>query len=185
MVLRVSYSILSAWARGDYDRALSMYFREETPTTPAMELGKKMHDKWEKEIEKTKSMPAVFGGRPLEKHTTENRTKRELMLNDWLQLVGVLDLMEGTTGRDWKCGRTTATSYANGYQHKVYQILYPKLNRFEYYAYNPYDKSATMAIVHLTDKSLEDGVEWVITYASDFRAYLENNNLIKEEVKNG
>lgn len=181
MVIRLSYSILSAWARGDTERALQMYFREETPTTPAMELGKKMHDKWEKEINKTGKMPEVFGGKKLESHATELRTKRERMLNDWLQLVGVLDLLEGSIGRDWKCGKTSASDYSNGFQHKVYQILYPAMKKFEYHAYNPYTKEATMAIVHLSDKSLEDGLNWVMTYATDFRNHLEINNLMPKE----
>lgn len=176
-VMRVSYSILSCWARGDYERALAMYFREPLPSTPAMELGKKFHDEWEKEIGNTKSMPAVFGGAPLQKHSTELRTKREVMLNDWLQIVGVLDLLEGHIGRDWKSGKTPATAYSNGFQHKVYQVLYPLINQFEYWCYNPITGGVTMSLIHLSDQSLEEGVNWIMTHAGAMRAYLEQNNL--------
>lgn len=185
-IIRVSYSILNAWASGDFERALAMYFHEPTGTTRAMELGKKAHQQWEKEVLKTGAMPAIFGGEKLEeKHSAELRTKREIMLNDWLQLVGVLDLMSPTVGRDFKRSKASATVWANGKQHKVYQILYPTLKRFEYHCWNPYAvdprDEVTMAICHLTDKTLEEGVNFVLTYGSELRDYLEKNNLIAKE----
>jgi hypothetical protein len=187
-VIRVSYSILSAWASGDFERALAMYFHEPTPVSAAMAAGSKAHTNWEKEVISRAAMPAVFGGGALDQHQTELRTKRELMLNDWLQLVGVLDVMEPTRGIDFKRSKRSATGWATTKQHKVYQILYPSLKTFEYHCWNPYAidprDEVTMAICHLTDKTLEEGVEFVLTYGSEIRDYLESNNLIKKEVVN-
>lgn len=178
MVYRFSFSILSAWAGNDWERAVAMWMREPFAPTPQMELGKKLHEEWEAEGRATGCLPAVFGGKPLNKPRFEKETKREFMLNDWLQIVGVLDVNEADIDiTDYKSGVTPATAYSNGWQHKVYHVLYPQAKRFIYRVFNPYTKTVTVAIVHLTPQTLQQGVEWILTNGSDMRAYLEANEL--------
>lgn len=178
-IFRASYSTLAAWARGDYDLAIGMYFKTVSYDNDAMRLGRALHDEWEKEIKQTHCMPEVFGGRPLpEGHAVEVFASKQL--TDWLVLRGKLDLRLPEVGYDWKSGTTPSTQNANSYQHKVYQVLYPKLKRFEYHAFNPYVRrsdAVTVSIVHLTPKSLEQGVEWVVTYASEMKHYIESNGI--------
>jgi hypothetical protein len=187
-IIRLSYSILSKWARGDWEGAIEAYIGHWPPPTPAMLAGREAHERWEAETRKTGKMPVELGGLPYRKPLLEKATKREVMLNDWLQFVGVLDVLDDeTVGIDYKFGATSATQHANSFQHKVYQILYPKMKRFEYHAKNPYvpaDESITVAICHLTDKTLEDGLEWVLTFGSEMRDYIVTNN-IKKEIVNG
>jgi len=134
-VFRASYSTLSAWARGDYDLALGMYFKTTSFDTEAMALGRALHDEWEREIKASAHMPQVFGGKPLPPgFRVEVFAHR--MLAPWLQLRGKLDLRLPVVGFDWKSGTTPSTQWANGMQHKVYQVLYPELERFEYHAFN-------------------------------------------------
>ncbi len=101
-------------------------------------------------------------------------------LAEWLELRGMMDLVLPEVGYDWKSGTTSSSQWANGMQHKVYQVLYPNLKRFEYHAFNPYAKASeavTVSIVHLNEKTKEEGVEWVVTYASEMKNYIEQNNL--------
>lgn len=182
-VFRCSYSMLSAWERGDYQRALEMYIGLESEMTPAMQFGRDQHEAWEKEILETGCMPAVFGGAQLPVGF-QTEIKKEVMLNDWLQLVGVLDLRVPKIGRDWKTGMTPANSYLSGKQHKVYQILYPGLDVFEYYSFNQHlpighPDQVKMARVHLTDKTLEDGVEFVLRNAKAMWTYIQVNEIRK------
>lgn len=204
---RASYSTLAAWARGDYDLALGMYFKTATFDNDAMRLGRALHDEWEQEIKASGCMPQVFGAKPLPKgYKCEVFATRKLA--DWLVLRGKLDLhtptpyasnklkfgenVEGEPGRvydyvdargvgfDWKSGVTPSTQWANSMQHKVYQVLYPSLQRFEYHAFNPYAKrsqAVTVSIVHLTPKTLEEGVEWLVTHAGEMKHYIEQNDL--------
>lgn len=178
--IRVSYSILNAWAHGDIDRAVAPYIGESVEPTQAMIDGKKMHEKWEREVRRTKRLPKVFGGRKLESPQLELTTKRIRKLNDWCALVGALDVKDGTTAIDYKTGKSTATDYVNSKQHEVYQILYPEIKRFEYYCYNQHlykddDAHITVGVVHLSKRTLEDGLEWVLTMAAELREYLINN----------
>jgi hypothetical protein len=175
-MFRASYSILSAWASGDFERAISAYYKEEVETTQQMKDGKAFHEKWEKEGKKTGKLPKVFGD--LKFLHPQFEIKKARVLNNWLELVGVLDVKDGEMAIDYKTGVTDAQTYANSYQHKVYQILFPELKRFEYYHYNQYTDKADMAIVYLNDKTLGEGVEWVVTQASEMKAYLDDNEII-------
>lgn len=184
-LMRVSFSMLDAWDKGDWDRALAPFTGVEIEPTEPMQDGVRLHEEWEAETKKTGRLPAVFGGRKLDSPEVEGRTKRVITLPapyDWIQLVGVLDLKHIENGlptiEDYK--RSTAKSsseFANSFQHKTYQILYPEGKKFVYRVYNPITKEVTVSIVHLTKESLKEGIEFVITNASDMRQYLEANDI--------
>ena len=178
--IRVSYSILSAWESGDIDRAIAPYTGVEIEPNDAMEFGKKMHGIWERYGKKHKAIPKIFGGRKLEAPEVELATKRVRKLTDWCVISGVLDVKDGTTGIDWKTGKATASDYTNSKQSEVYQVLYPELKRFEFYCKNQHihhtDKNhITVGIVYLNRKTLEDGLNWILTMAAELREFLINN----------
>lgn len=181
-IFQTSYSTLKEWAAGNYDNALAMYFKTATYDNEAMALGRIAHDEWEKEIKQTGCMPRVFGGAKLSgKQKTEAFVVKKI--TDWLVIRGKIDLDDGEVMYDWKRGMTRSSQWAASKQHNVYQIFRPEKKRFEYHAYNPYvplDQAVTVSVVHLTDKTLEDGIEWVITNASEMKNYIEVNDLEAE-----
>jgi hypothetical protein len=173
--IRVSYSILSAWARGDVDRAIAPFLGEEVLPTQAMIEGKEWHKKWEDETNRTGCRPKIFGGEKLTNARAEVKLVRQL--TDWCTLSGVIDLMDDEQDEDHKTGKSTATDYANGFQHKVYHVLDPSKKRFRYNCFNQHLPSnhpdaVTVSIVHLTRKTLEEGIEYVLTHAAELREYL-------------
>ena len=173
---RCSYSMLSAWQSGDFDRAIKMYLRKEVEATEKMEAGKKFHLEFEAEAKTTAKLPKIFG--ELKFLNPEFELKKEKDIGDWIQLVGILDVKDGELGIDYKTGVTESSLYAKGNQHKVYQILWPDLKRFEYYHYNQYNNKVDMSIVYLNDQTLEEGIEWVVSNASEMKNYIDNNELI-------
>lgn len=178
--IRVSYSILNSWAKGDFDRAIAPYVGTEIEPTEAMEYGKKKHAAWEKESRRTGCLPRRFGGRKLVSPQFELNTKKVRKINDWCYLSGVLDVLDGDVAIDYKTGRTPASEYLNSRQHECYQILYPNIKRFEYHCCNQHlqrkdDGYITVAVAYLSRKTLRDGIEWVLTNAAELREYLINN----------
>lgn len=157
-----------------------MYLGIYDPPTPAMEAGTEFHKLWEKEGRKTGKLPGVFGKKTFDKPLFEKETKKEVMLNDWLKLVLVLDVKEQTNGIDYKSGVGSASSYANSYQHRVYQVGYPELKTFEYYVFNQHTDEVTMSIVHLTRQTLLEGVQFVLKNATEMRTYVIANNIEME-----
>lgn len=178
--IRVSYSILNSWAKGDIDRAVAPYAGIEIEPTEAMEYGKKKHEAWEKEARRYGRLPRRFGGRKLISPQFELNTKKVRKLTDWCYLSGVLDVLDGDVAIDYKTGKTPAGDYLNSYQHEVYQILYPNIKRFEYHCCNHHlrrkdDGYITVAIAYLNKQTLKHGIEWVLTMAAELREYLINN----------
>ena len=102
--IRVSYSILNSWAKGDIDRAVAPYAGIEIEPTEAMEYGKKKHEAWEKEARRFGRLPRRFGGRKLISPQFELNTKKIRKLNDWCYLSGVLDVLDGDVAIDYKTG---------------------------------------------------------------------------------
>jgi hypothetical protein len=175
MKYRFSYSILNAWARGDYESAIAMVLRQPVPATAAMEEGKRLHTLWEFEGKKTNRLPKVFGGEQLLHPQFE--VKKEVVLNDWITFVGRLDVLDLPRAIDYKSGVTPATAFANSPQHGCYQVLYPTLKSFEYHCFNATANEVTMVIVHLNDKTLQEGMEFILSNASEIRDYCEQNDI--------
>lgn len=169
--LRLSHSIMWLWHKGDYQDAIDAIHGKWREPNQYMIDGLKYHKEWEAEIKDTGKMPAIFGGLELKNPKTEIKIEKQIL--DWLTLVGVLDLLDLPVGYDWKTGSGTAADSARGFQHKVYKVLVPEMTRFEYHAYNQYTNTKTVEICHLTQKTYDDGLEWIITIACDIRATLE------------
>lgn len=178
--MRVSYSILSAWARGDYDRAVAPFTGREIEPTEAMTNGKNQHEVWERHGRKTGSLPNEFGGDKLVNPLFESDTKRAVRLPepyDWIELSGVLDVLHNDEREagDFKLSKAGLSIWTNSYQHKVYKVLYPKIEKFTYYVKHPITGEVKVGIVHVSKNMLVEGIEYIITHASDLRAYLEDN----------
>lgn len=177
-IFRASYSVLSIWASGDYQRAVESYFKLKEYTSPQMEAGKRMHEEWKAEVDKTKCLPKIFGGKKLSNPQTELKIERKL--DDWLELVGVIDVYDNQTIIDYKTGVKSSEAYASDFQKNVYQILKPKATRAEFYRFDQYQNEVDVSVVHLTDKTLKDGLNWVLTLASDMHHYLTKNDLYQQ-----
>ena len=175
MKLRVSYSLLRMWEAGRTDDALRVIFKGTyPPATDPMRLGIQFHKRWEEEIHETGCLPRYFGAEKLINPQTEVKVAKKL--NDWLTLVIVMDCIHGKRGEiydEFKSGRTKVGSYAASKQHCIAKILRPQLSICRYLSYNPYTGARACEIVHLTDKTFEEGLEYVVSLACDIRHTIE------------
>lgn len=175
MQIRISYSIIWLWLAGEYEAAIMALQRKWREPSEAMAYGIKMHKEWEEEVGKTGKLPDIFGGTKLVNPQMEIR--REKKLTSWLTLVGVVDVQHGENGEfliDYKTGVSRASGYANGYQHRVYKLLFPEALTMDYLQYNQHEDSVGFQRVHLTDITTDEGLEIVVSVACDIRATLEN-----------
>lgn len=178
-MIRLSYSILSAWANGFYDQAINSYLHLSMEKTPEMIAGIQMHQAWEREAKQTGNLPVIFGGRKLDSPLFEKDAKKERQINDWLLLVGVPDVLESTNGVEYKYSGSPSNEWSGKQQHLVMQILYPQLKTYEFYCQDPYTREVTMSLVHLNKESLKEGLTWLLTHAKKFKQYVEENNIRK------
>lgn len=176
MNIKLSYSLISWWLAGDYEGVFKALNGDWGETSEAAQYGIDKHKEWEQEVRNTGCLPKVFGGEPLERWGTE--LTRELELTDWLKLKGRVDLCHFVDGEmhlvDFKTGRTPLATYANGIQHKIYKVLFPEAQVFDYMQFNQHTQEVDFQRVHLSPKMYEEAVDLIITVGCDIRATLEN-----------
>ncbi len=182
--IKVSYSILNAWAEGKYEDAIKYFFKLDVIKTPQMLEGQRYHKTWENEILKTKKLPELFGAKQLINPSPEQYIKVDV--NDWLILSGKIDCYDKPTIYEFKTGKQNSEDIVRSKQPGVYAVL-STLNkqyadRAEIYCYNQYLKNdnKTMSIVYLSDKVLEDALNWIETLAGEIKNYLEDNKLFEK-----
>ena len=57
MRLKLSYSLISLWQRGDMNAVVEALFGVWQPPTDAMNFGTQKHKEWEEEVKRTGCMP--------------------------------------------------------------------------------------------------------------------------------
>lgn len=182
--IKVSYSILNAWASGKYEDAIKYFFRLPVPASPAMIEGRDYHKRWEEEITKNKKLPDIFGSKQLINPQPEQYIKVDI--SDWLILSGKIDCYDKPTIYEFKTGRQTSQDIVRSKQVGVYGVLATLnkqyVDRAEIYCFNQHRKvdNKSMSIVKITDKLLEDSFNWIETVAGEMRNYIDQNKLFEQ-----
>ena len=155
---RASYSVLTTWAHGDWERAVKQYFKLESFTTEAMADGKRYHETWREETDKTGRLPAVFGGKKLTRPMTE--IKKVVAIEPWLDLVGVIDCYDDPVIYEYKTGKTESDIYAGSPQVGLYGLIATlsgmMADRAEIHHYDQHNKKTDMSLVWLTDDKIRE-----------------------------
>ena len=186
--IKVSYTILNAWAQGRYEDAIKYFFKLDVIQTPAMLEGKKYHKAWEEEIQKTKKLPEVFGAKQLKNPSPEQYIK--VNVNDWIILSGKIDCYDKPTIYEFKTGKQNSEDVARSMQVGVYGVLSTLdkqyADRAEIYCYNQHLKkdNNSMSIVYITDELLKNSLNWIETLSGEIRNYLEQNKLFEKYSQN-
>lgn len=182
VTVKLSHSILSAWAMGRQEDAVGMYMGKDLPATPAMELGKAYDEIWEKYVQDNGKLPEELGGRELVSPVLQQKYRKLIPFSDDYQILlsGVPDMVsgEGTEITDFKCGRSTAGDYIERFQLDYYKFLLPDATIGYYLCYNPYFKSLTVGVKFLDDHNAENALNHILTYGGEMIEYLAANKLI-------
>lgn len=182
ITIKLSYSILNAWAQNQFEQAIGYYLGKPLPPTPQMELGKAYDELWEKHINATKTLPDELGGGQLINPQPQTKYQKIIPLNDKYQILlrGVPDCPDELTIYEFKCGMTEATQYVDGYQADYYKLLYPQANIAKYLCYNPYFKTHTVGIKFLSRANAEAALNHIYTHGTEFIDYLIANRLVRD-----
>lgn len=193
ITVKLSHSILSAWAMGRQEEAVGMYLGKPLPASEAMELGKTYDEIWNDYILTHKERPLELGGGKLENPQVQVKFRKRIPFSDDYEIVlsGVPDMIDTATGDydgvkfkapmiidEHKCGRTTANQYIDRFQLDYYKLLVPDATLGVYRCYNPYLDSLTIAVKYLSDSNAERALEHVITFGGEMIQYLAANKLI-------
>lgn len=176
---RASFTVLDQWNSGNWEQAIKTYFKLEKFTTPQMQAGKEWHEKWAKHIMETKTTPIEFGATPLIAPIAEQKTV--VQLEDWLELVGIIDCFDTPTIYEWKTGKQSSEVYAGSAQGGIYAILGTLSDKYvekvEIHHFDQYSNKSDMSIVWVTEDLMKKTHNWIISTASEMHNYFMTNDL--------
>lgn len=177
--LRASYTYLNLWASGNWEEAIKAYFKIDKYVSRAMAEGLDYHEEWQAHIEKTKTLPAVFGSIPLNAPVCED--KIVIPVYDWLDLVVKPDCIDLPIIHEFKTGVSESSDYARTYQPATYAIGMVLLKRpvkyVDIHQYNQYSKKATYSRVVVTERLIKDGLNFIETVGSEMHTYFMEQGL--------
>ena len=182
-MLRVSFSILDPLSRGNIDEALLRFWRVVREPTQAMIEGKMLHEQFQSEVKETNCLPKVFGGAKLIKPETELKIKT--VIDDWIEFVGVIDLLDQNTIYEYKTGKSGLNAYGKSWQIRCYQKLaedngFSIKDAYIFY-FNQHKQIANKGKVYLSEKTKEDATEWIRTWASELKCALDISKQLDSE----
>lgn len=128
--IRLSYTLLSLWERGDIEGAVDTYFHLDRPTTEAMENGKKVHKEIEEHINKYNAFPEWFFNYELKLPETEKIVVANY--NELFDLKGIFDCLDvvDKTLFEFKTGNSDSLEWARTWQLPLYFLL-AELNKID------------------------------------------------------
>lgn len=183
---RASYTVLSTWESGDFERAVKIYFKLENFITPQMAEGKNIHESWAKHIQETNTTPIEFGGEKLDSPKSEVKLVAQLL--PWLEVVGIPDLIDNKKVYEFKTGKKSSEEYATSKQGGVYAILATfndlLVDQVVIGHFDQYKKCSDISFVWVTNNLLKETLNWVETLSSEMHHYLEQNQLYQRFARN-
>jgi hypothetical protein len=107
--------------------------------------------------------------------------KTVIQLDDWLELVGVIDCYDNPVVYEWKTGKASSESYAGTKQGGIYAML-STLSKFyteriEIHHFDQYTKKADMSIIWVTPELMDDAHNWITTLSAEMHTYFNDNGL--------
>jgi hypothetical protein len=121
--LRLSYSLLVCWDRGDVQGAMDMYLHKDVPVSDAAKNGRRVHEELSEYINKNKSLPEWFFKYELKDPETDKVLVASY--NDQFDLKGIYDCLDIPTKTlfEFKTGKSDSLEWSRTWQLPIYFLL--------------------------------------------------------------
>lgn len=182
ITVKLSFSILNAWANNRWEDAVAMYLGKGIVETPELQLGKLKHEIWADEVMNTKCLPKDFGGKKLSDPIVEQKYEYIVPFSDDIQILlrGVPDTMDGEIIYEYKCGATQASQYVDSMQVPYYLLFNPHAKEGHYLCFNPYTNDYSIGVKFLDGKTIDNVLEHIISNGGELIDYLQSQKLLKD-----
>lgn len=188
--VKLSWSTLNTWAKGDHETAVQYYLGKTVPATQAMELGDAYHKKWAQHIEQTNTIPdelippedRELGLNKLSKPLVERFYGVTIPFSDELEiyLISRIDLVDELVVRDWKCGTSSPSSHISGLasQLSYYQLALAgngiDVTEGRIVCFNPYSHALQVGVQFLDKETKAAALEHIFTFGGAMIDYLQS-----------
>ena len=178
--LRVSFSLLDAWSRGEHERAIANYLHKDYPSTPQMDEGKKWHEENAKQIAENKMTLKEFGSLKFKKPSVE--LELEAPYNELFIVKGTIDTLDGEDLWEYKTGKRSATSYLSSMQLSFYAMLCTlrelPIKRLNVMKYNQYEDKWSWAFKWYSPLVVDEARNFVDSLTPEIYDYFDKHNIL-------
>lgn len=184
--LRASFSLLSAWRRGQYEQAINSYLHLGTPTSKAMDEGTALHLKAQENVEAHRKLPDEFLGIELTNPTCE--FEANVPYDEICDLHGYFDVIDGNTLIELKTGSSSDSGdYVLDFQVAMYLLMCDMLklpvDKAIIVHYNQHTGKTDSSIVWKSEQELQRAKNFINTLVPEIYQYFEDNGIFEREEK--
>jgi hypothetical protein len=178
--LRLSYSLISAWERGNVQDAVEMYFHVGGKMTPQIQYGIDFHKDMADHITKYNSFPDWFfkGGLKLP------QTEKELIVpyNDLFDIKAIFDCYDNPDLYEFKTGVQDSLEWSRTLQLPMY-FLVAEIDKMEIdkaivIRHNQYKKESDYAITYNTKKLRDKARNAIDSTGPEIYKYFDEQGLL-------
>ena len=179
--LRASYSLLSAYERGDVDTCVKMYLHQPTATNKGQRDGTDYHKKWEAEINKNKKLK--IGNTEFKFKEPVCELKKYVPYNEYFDLSVVFDCIDSNILYEWKTGTSTnSMEYATKEQIPMYFLACELMAKPIKYAlvvhYNQLLGESDITVVHNSLFKRNLAKNYIDTFAPEIYLAFEKKGIL-------
>ena len=177
--LRVSYSLLSAWARGQVDQAVSIYCHLPGVTNQAMIEGRNIHEEVSNLLKENKT-PKWMNN--IKFNNPKSEIKIIVPYNELFDLSAVFDILDEPLLYEIKTGGTNSMDWLGEMQIPVYflvaEIAKIQLNSAHLVHYNQKTDETDLAIYHNSKFVRDTARNWIDSLAPEIHEFFSKEGLI-------
>lgn len=178
--IRLSYTLLELWRRGQVNLALDMYFRrKKIASTPQMEDGTRIHRSVQNYVLKHHRFPEQVSTITVNNPEIE----KELIVeyNPQFLIKAKIDLFDTDALFEFKTGWSDSIRYAREYQIPMYFLVSDLAGFHKEKAYiihyNQYTKNKDMVMIWNSKRQIELAKNYIDSIAPDLYNYFNNQSL--------
>ncbi len=181
--LRISYSLLNLWSKGQQEEAVQNYLHIEREKTPQQLHGIDTHKEWQNKIMKNKKI--TLGNK--EYVFTNPQCEYEVIAdyNDRWLVKGYIDTVDFlpdnfVNAQEYKTGGTSSAQYSNTMQIPFYFMLLTMIGfkpRKAEVIHEDADKKIDSALVWFWDEFVKDAQNYVDSLAPEIESYFITNSI--------
>lgn len=181
--IRLSYTLLHLWDRGDVDGAVQTYFHMDRPTTRQMEEGKRIHEDIAEHVMTYNTLPDWLNF-PYELKIPEAEKEVIAEYNSIIDIKGLFDLYEpgDEVLFEWKSGVSDSLEHARTWQLPLYFFLSELAQVPVRYAhlvhFDQYKNETDHCVVHNTKSKREYAKNIVDSLGPEIHRFFNEQRLI-------
>lgn len=181
--LRLSYSLLTAWERGQIEDAVNMYFHTGSMSSPQIEFGLKFHQDMADHITKYNSFPDWF----FTKDLILPQCEREVVVdyNEMFTLKAVFDCYDNPNLYEFKTGKQPSSDWCRTFQLPLYfevaELAGIEVEKAFLIRHNQYKNETDYSMVYNNKRQRDKARNLIDSVGPEIYNFFEEQGLLYEK----